>query len=70
MDATTLNTTVPVTIKIQFAPADAFSVRVRTGSSTRPPNRARVIQISAPAWSTVHADGSPSVNEDATTTKG
>ena len=56
MNNTTLNTTVPVTIKIQFAPAAAFRVRVRTGLPALPTSRARIIRLSAAPCGKVPAD--------------
>ncbi len=69
MNSTTLNTTAPVTIKIRFAPAAAFSVRVRTGLSARPTSRTRIIKISAAPCGNVPADAAlPSAGTP--TTKG
>ena len=67
MNPATLNTTAPVTIKIRFAPAAAFSVRVRTGLSARPTSRAHVIQVSAAPCGNVLADGRPSTGRNAPT---
>jgi hypothetical protein len=46
MSTATLNITAPMTIKVRFAPAATFSVRVRTGLSARPTIRARISHIS------------------------
>lgn len=57
MNPATLNTTAPVTITVLFAPAAAFSGRVRAGFLSAPiTNRARIIKISAASCGNVPAD--------------
>ena len=66
MNATSPNTTAPVTIDVRFAPAAAFSVRVRAGA-VRQTSRARVIKVSAAPCGNAPADGGPSTGWNAPT---